>query len=60
MLRRELDSEEGRYQLFEEFIARHHACLIPDFWTWDGTVSPTPYRKSLDTNHPSTVQRIRA
>ena len=56
MLRGELDSEEGRFELFGEFIAKHHAGLIPDFRKWDETVN----RERLGNDDLTGVQRIRA
>ena len=39
MLRRDLESEDGRRELFREFIVRHHPSLFPSFAKWRGSMS---------------------
>ncbi|MCW5941814.1 MAG: hypothetical protein KIS66_06265 [Fimbriimonadaceae bacterium] len=56
MLRKELETEDGRCQLFEEYLSKHHPALIADFPNWNGAT-----KSSLgDAEAESTVQRIRA
>ena len=44
MLRRDLQTKEGRAQLFLEFLQRRHPTLLPSFWQWDSKVNDSPFQ----------------
>lgn len=56
MLRKELETQDGRCQLFQEFLLKHNPNLIPDFSKWDAQ------NRIQIRNVPQSedVQRVRA
>jgi len=44
MLRHDLQTKDGRAQLFLEFLQRKHPVLLPNFWQWDSNVNDYPFQ----------------
>ena len=44
MLRRDLQTEDGRGQLFLEFVQRRHPGLLPSFWQWDSNINEDAFQ----------------
>lgn len=56
MLRKEMETESGRCELFEEFIRKNHPALFPSFTKWKSESKDS----TANANECESVQRIRA
>lgn len=56
MLRKEMETDDGRCQLFEEFLMKHHPNWIADISKWEASIRGV----SGTTTTSESVQRIRA
>ena len=43
MLMEQLRTDQGRQNVFKEFLAKERPGSIPEFWVWDATINKEPF-----------------